>query len=396
MRIFERYFLWFALVAFVAAMSFLTIPAFEQTVVTQSGPVITIGSHLSDLQPYTWLIGVQPFHQYGFVVISRGPGNLSNVLNNVASSVQWSADAPGAANQAFINVASFFHLYDSGSGGSTTIGPCITTIVAMAAGQFELCVLPSLPARTVRIAAQTLGGGNFYDLQLVDITAQGGNVFANAPPNSSQAIGGTTNITTTPSIQVVGGSDGSQVARVFKTDSAGDEFVSTTNANDHALLSVTTPQSLTPAGSASLVVLNSLEYRVPGDAAMSVNWQRGISNFKSAAATASGNTAVWTPASGTKFRLECLGLDVTQNAAAASAGVITIQLEDGSTPIAGFLWSVFVPSAAGTTFGSGYHEPIACFPNGFISSTANNVLNVNLSAALTAGNVTVRAYGTDE
>lgn len=387
---------WAGLVALIVALLVLPMPSAEQQIVSQAGPVIVLGTSMSDRSSYSFLVGVQPFHQYGVVVISRGPGNLSNVFNNIAAAAQWSADPPGQTGQTFVNVSSFFHLYDSASGGNGNIGNCLTTAVALGTGQFELCVLPSLPARTIKLVPQVLNGGNSYDLEVVDITTQGGNVFANAPPNSSQAIGGTTNVTNTPSILIVGGSDNTATARAFKTDSAGDQLLSTQNAIDHAQLSVTTPQSLTPAGSASLVVLPTLEYRVPGDAAMSVNWLRGVSKFTSAAATAAGNTAVWTPAAGTKFRLECVGIDVTQNAAAAAAGVVTIQLEDNASAIPGFQWSVFVPNAAGTTFGAGYHEPLECFANGFLSSTSGNVLNVNLSAALTAGNVTVRAYGTDE
>lgn len=386
---------WAALVLAIVALVFLPSPSSEQTI-SQAGPVIVVGTNMSDRSSYTFQVAVQPFHQYAVVVISRGPGNVSNIFNNSASGVQWSADAPGTTGQGFVNASSFFHLYDSASGGSGNIGPCLTTNVALGPGQFELCVLPSLPARTIKLVPQVLGAGNSYDLEVVDITTQGGNVFSNAPPNSSQAIGGTTNVTNTPSVLIVGGTDASAIARAFKTDSAGDQLLATQAAVDHALLSVTTPQSLTPAGGASLSVLPTLEYRVPGDAAMSINWLRGVSKFTSAAATASGNTAVWTPAAGTKFRLECVGIDVTQNADAAAAGVVTIQLEDGTTPIPGFQWSVFVPNAAGTTFGAGYHEPLECFANGFLSSTSGNVLNVNLSSALTAGNVMVRAYGTDE
>jgi len=121
--------------------------------------------------------------------------------------------------------------------------------------------------------------------------------------------------------------------------------------------------------------------------------QYRVTEFHSATATASGNTAVWSPSSA-RFRLMCVGIDVTANASLAAAGVLTIQLEDGSSAISGFIWSVYLPNAAGTLEGDVFHEPVSCFNNGYPSSTVSNVLNVNLSSALTTGNVTIRAYGT--
>jgi hypothetical protein len=117
--------------------------------------------------------------------------------------------------------------------------------------------------------------------------------------------------------------------------------------------------------------------------------------FKTASATASGNTALWTPTSGKKFRLLRYIVEVTQNAAQSSAGVLTIAMQDGTSDIAQ-THSVFVPGTAGTTFGSGFTTHWVDVSNGILSSTANNVLNVNLSAALSAGVVRVTACGTEE
>lgn len=118
---------------------------------------------------------------------------------------------------------------------------------------------------------------------------------------------------------------------------------------------------------------------------------RNIDIFNAASASAAGNTAVWT-ISGHFFRLICVSVDVTGDAAQAVAGDLTIELEDGTTVIPGFLWNVFVPAASLNTrslFSSG----TACFANGYKSITVGNTLNVNLSSALTSGKVTVRAWG---
>lgn len=120
---------------------------------------------------------------------------------------------------------------------------------------------------------------------------------------------------------------------------------------------------------------------------------RSISQFASGVASAAGNTAVWTPVAGNKFRLMCISVEVTGNATMSAAGEEVITLQDGTTGIPGFTWNVFVPSTALNTRGQLYTSGTVCFPNGLVSSTANNVLNVNLGTALTAGHVVVRAWG---
>ena len=118
---------------------------------------------------------------------------------------------------------------------------------------------------------------------------------------------------------------------------------------------------------------------------------RDVDRYFGASATAAGNTAIETLA-GMYFRLLCVSVDVTGDAAQASAGDLTIQLEDGTTAMAGFTWNVFVPAAslAGRNL---YSSGTVCFPNGYKSIGVGNTLNVNLSSALTSGKVTVRAWG---
>jgi len=60
-------------------------------------------------------------------------------------------------------------------------------------------------------------------------------------------------------------------------------------------------------------------------------------------------------------------------------------------------FDVFVPMTAVTTvIGDGLEQQLSLGAFGILSATANNALNVNLSAALATGNVRVIAMGTEE
>jgi hypothetical protein len=118
--------------------------------------------------------------------------------------------------------------------------------------------------------------------------------------------------------------------------------------------------------------------------------------FKTINTAANGNTAIWTPAAGTKFRLMRYQVIVTGNAATAGGAVVTVSLNDAGGDI-GQAHDLFIPNAApAAPFGTLYVSPWIDLGNGVLSAAANNVLNVNLSAALTAGKVRVIACGTEE
>lgn len=121
---------------------------------------------------------------------------------------------------------------------------------------------------------------------------------------------------------------------------------------------------------------------------------RTPTTFKSVQATASGNTALWTPTSGKKFRLMRFKVQVTGNATQTAGGVLTIGLQDATTAI-GVSHDVYVPSVA-LTGQFDYDGGWVDLGNGFLSAAANNVLNINLSAAFTAGNCRIIACGTEE
>jgi hypothetical protein len=117
---------------------------------------------------------------------------------------------------------------------------------------------------------------------------------------------------------------------------------------------------------------------------------------KTVATATTGNTALWTPTSGKKFRLMRFLVNVTANAATSGGAVLTIDFQDSTTGLT-LGQSVFVPATAVTTGGPPMlHSGWIDLGNGYLSAVANNVLNLNLSAALTSGVVNVVAVGTEE
>jgi hypothetical protein len=118
--------------------------------------------------------------------------------------------------------------------------------------------------------------------------------------------------------------------------------------------------------------------------------------FKSVQATASGNTAVWTPGTSNKFRLLKLFVQLTYNASLTTGAVFTITFQDGTTgmPIS---FDLYVPTVAVTTvIGDGFSQELDLGEFGILSATAGNAFNVNLSATLQTGNVRVISMGTEE
>lgn len=108
--------------------------------------------------------------------------------------------------------------------------------------------------------------------------------------------------------------------------------------------------------------------------------------FKTGSANAIGSTALWTPATGKKFRI--LGFSFTLPSTATTAAGSTITLMDNAT-------AVFTLLLVGTT--SDALSGVVNLPSGgYLSAVVNNVLNINLTAALTAGAIAVNAWGLEE
>jgi hypothetical protein len=150
-------------------------------------------------------------------------------------------------------------------------------------------------------------------------------------------------------------------------------------------------------GSSTAGTLAVAPYLVTGGSGVSpaISAVRTPSIFKTVQATASGNTAVWTPTSGKKFRLMRIFVQITDNASLASGAVLTVDLRDSNTST-NITFDIFVPTTAVTTVIGDGMDQFLDLGNGILSAAANNVLNVNLSAACATGNVRVIAMGTEE
>lgn len=124
---------------------------------------------------------------------------------------------------------------------------------------------------------------------------------------------------------------------------------------------------------------------------------RVADTFKSITASTTGtNTVIWTPTTGKKFRLLAYRIDLTQNASKTATGTMVVGLQDATTGF-GISHTVFVPTTAGTTMGSGWTTGwVDLGPLGKLSSTANNALGINLSATLNSGVFSVMVAGTEE
>lgn len=128
------------------------------------------------------------------------------------------------------------------------------------------------------------------------------------------------------------------------------------------------------------------------------NWDRPRtpSNFKTVATAAAGNTAIWTPTGGKKFRLMRWRYTATENCTFAVGANLTISLFDGAAGATGQVDDITVPAVALATSGQLASSPWIDLGNGYQSVAANNVLNVNLSAALVTGTIRVQVAGTEE
>lgn len=157
-------------------------------------------------------------------------------------------------------------------------------------------------------------------------------------------------------------------------------------------------QSERASGDGMSASINALVTCARAYACNGAGWDRvRVANKSNTVATAAaGNTALWTPAAGKKFRLMKYMIEVTEQATQAVGGTINISLFDGAAGATGQVHDVYIPGAALGAAGELYTSPWIDLGNGYLSAAANNVLNVNLSAALTGGTVRVICSGTEE
>jgi hypothetical protein len=142
--------------------------------------------------------------------------------------------------------------------------------------------------------------------------------------------------------------------------------------------------SAPPVPSAAAITTRSgiLLYRPSG----TLEAMRTPEIFKSASANAIGSTALWDPAAGKRFRI--MGYVVILPSTATSAAGTTLTLMDDATV-------VFTLHVIGTTT-TGVAYSVTLPGNGYLSAATDNILNINCSAALTVGVITVNVWGTEE
>jgi hypothetical protein len=133
-----------------------------------------------------------------------------------------------------------------------------------------------------------------------------------------------------------------------------------------------------------LVVKAQLNYY--NNVATALEVARTPTVFKTTATATVGDTTLWDPAAGKKFRIMGFSWQIGSNATTATTCIVS--LKDGSTGIL----SVF---NMGTTTGA--DSGVIMFPgNGYLSTAADNILSITLTAALTAGQIMFNVWGTEE
>jgi hypothetical protein len=120
--------------------------------------------------------------------------------------------------------------------------------------------------------------------------------------------------------------------------------------------------------------------------------QRFPNIFKTSHSTSLADNTVWTPTTGKKFRL--MGGVITIAGTLAAAGILLGALQDGIDGTEIFAFAAEQPSAVAT--GETVVIPFNFGPLGFLSATANNVLNLDLGTAMATGEVTMNVWGTEE
>ena len=141
------------------------------------------------------------------------------------------------------------------------------------------------------------------------------------------------------------------------------------------------------------IVVHATPMLLKGPPGSNLEAQRTPNVFKTlVGVNAAGATAVWTPAAGKKFRLMSGNVTLTKDAACAGAEFIT--LSDGAE--ANRIRRFEISGAALVATGQVENFPFNLPGNGYLSSAINNVLNLTLNGALTAGLATANVEGTEE
>lgn len=109
--------------------------------------------------------------------------------------------------------------------------------------------------------------------------------------------------------------------------------------------------------------------------------------FRTVVADTAGDTTIWTPAAGRRFRL--MGYAISVAGTVASLGVQTIALSDSSDTFANHLAAVGATVLGDSQLGADLGQ-------GALSQTADDPLVITLGTTMTAGGVAVNVWGTEE
>jgi hypothetical protein len=135
--------------------------------------------------------------------------------------------------------------------------------------------------------------------------------------------------------------------------------------------------------------------QVATDAVPTLQTLRTPNIFRTAKATATGTQAIWTPATGKKFRLMRFKIQITADSAQTTGADVDFDLQDGATSL-NLTHTVFIPTAAATVLAGYYESGWIDIGNGYLSTAANNVLNLVFTAVGFAGTVRVITAGNEE
>jgi len=117
--------------------------------------------------------------------------------------------------------------------------------------------------------------------------------------------------------------------------------------------------------------------------------------FKSVSTVASGNTTIWTPAAGKKFRLIKYHIEIIGNTIRLEAGITSLRFQDNITDISGLIHNFYIPSISSNILG-GYNTGQFDLGIGILSAAANNPLTVFINAEVLGGGFRISVCGTEE
>ena len=126
---------------------------------------------------------------------------------------------------------------------------------------------------------------------------------------------------------------------------------------------------------------------------------RYANTVKSLNKSTTGDTPIWTPSAGRRYRLLGYIITISSNATLAAAGMLAIKLRDGTT-VDIVTHNVYVPQTAenklASDWSTGFVDLGAGGGLGVQGGAVTRALNLSLSTALATGIVDVQVFGTED